>query len=452
MKIKDKILKRFFEDTRNFFRNVNGSDNVIIVNDEEPSFCELLDKVKDWKDKQFLPLFERGRIVVPTTLKSSDMLFNVPPENISLAAADSFVFSSIPKHILSGIDITSEREKIIEHKYDKPIFALLSLMSSNKTTLYENIKNHALSTSDVKAIAEQFNVTENISYMLVYIAFNLMEMMIRSSKNHIYEFFDYCASIDDTGTIKYEMSVGQSNVISTIKDNFTYGDVLHLVKEASLLGENSKAAAINFMGGFVTHMQNNYGYSSINTYVTINYIGTLTIEIAPNRETFQIGFSNSALDVLTEEKWDDDKAMDYIAQKAYKLDEKFLENRVVMFTNIIAVINYLLAHPEEKVRESLKGNKKAASTNDRPRNTIKDSNLTTPETAKTVSLNSIKFITTEDKVIRVLNSRKYERAASCWGVRGHWRTLKSGKKVWIKSYEKGKDRNKGITKGKIYQV
>ena len=29
----------------------------------------------------------------------------------------------------------------------------------------------------------------------------------------------------------------------------------------------------------------------------------------------------------------------------------------------------------------------------------------------------------------------------CWGVIGHWRTYKSGKRVWVKPYTKGQDRN-----------
>lgn len=29
----------------------------------------------------------------------------------------------------------------------------------------------------------------------------------------------------------------------------------------------------------------------------------------------------------------------------------------------------------------------------------------------------------------------------CWGVIGHWRQYKSGKRVWIKSYVKGKERD-----------
>jgi hypothetical protein len=33
--------------------------------------------------------------------------------------------------------------------------------------------------------------------------------------------------------------------------------------------------------------------------------------------------------------------------------------------------------------------------------------------------------------------RKYERHTDSWGVRGHYRTYKSGKTVWVKGYTKG---------------
>lgn len=33
--------------------------------------------------------------------------------------------------------------------------------------------------------------------------------------------------------------------------------------------------------------------------------------------------------------------------------------------------------------------------------------------------------------------RKYERHTESWGVRGHYRTYKSGKTVWVKAYTKG---------------
>ena len=40
----------------------------------------------------------------------------------------------------------------------------------------------------------------------------------------------------------------------------------------------------------------------------------------------------------------------------------------------------------------------------------------------------------------------------CWGVRGHYRTYKSGRKVWISAYKKGKKRNEMEPKDKTYYL
>ena len=51
------------------------------------------------------------------------------------------------------------------------------------------------------------------------------------------------------------------------------------------------------------------------------------------------------------------------------------------------------------------------------------------------------------KVYKILDvkpneeKRKYTRIAESWRVRGHWRKYKSGKKVWINGYSKGKGRD-----------
>lgn len=44
------------------------------------------------------------------------------------------------------------------------------------------------------------------------------------------------------------------------------------------------------------------------------------------------------------------------------------------------------------------------------------------------------------------NKRTYERHTESWTSRGHWRTYKSGKKVWIKEQVKGRGRDKALTK------
>lgn len=45
--------------------------------------------------------------------------------------------------------------------------------------------------------------------------------------------------------------------------------------------------------------------------------------------------------------------------------------------------------------------------------------------------------------------KKYNKHTDSWGVRGHYRTLKSGKKIFIKAYTKG-DKNK--YKPKDYEI
>lgn len=56
---------------------------------------------------------------------------------------------------------------------------------------------------------------------------------------------------------------------------------------------------------------------------------------------------------------------------------------------------------------------------------------------KTVYLNS-------DEICAAIKKKAGTRVIGCpcWGVIGHWRTYKSGKKVWIKPYRKGKERDK----------
>lgn len=46
------------------------------------------------------------------------------------------------------------------------------------------------------------------------------------------------------------------------------------------------------------------------------------------------------------------------------------------------------------------------------------------------------------------DKRTYERQVESWSVRGHYRNLKSGGRVWIKGYKKGE----GKTKGKDYTI
>ena len=65
---------------------------------------------------------------------------------------------------------------------------------------------------------------------------------------------------------------------------------------------------------------------------------------------------------------------------------------------------------------------------------------------KEISLNGFNISTHSKKIARKLTSKKPVRMIDCWSVRGHMRHYKNGKAVYIKPYEKGKDKTKRLAK------
>lgn len=53
---------------------------------------------------------------------------------------------------------------------------------------------------------------------------------------------------------------------------------------------------------------------------------------------------------------------------------------------------------------------------------------------------------------KVASKGKHDMKCECWGVRGHFRHYKSGKTVWVESYEKGSKRNTGKDGGRKYKL
>lgn len=52
----------------------------------------------------------------------------------------------------------------------------------------------------------------------------------------------------------------------------------------------------------------------------------------------------------------------------------------------------------------------------------------------------------------IMKGHKHEIRCAKWPVRGHYRHYKSGKVIFVKSFEKGKDRNKGKNVDKTYII
>lgn len=57
-----------------------------------------------------------------------------------------------------------------------------------------------------------------------------------------------------------------------------------------------------------------------------------------------------------------------------------------------------------------------------------------------------------DNGLLIRPSGNHKITCPCWSVRGHYRTYKNGKKVFVKSFEKGKERGKVAPKQHTYVV
>lgn len=107
--------------------------------------------------------------------------------------------------------------------------------------------------------------------------------------------------------------------------------------------------------------------------------------------------------------------------------------------------DYLLKHPEEKHKErhtrSHNGNNPSTKSFQKQTDSV-----------QVISLNSLRFKTSNKKIANVLKSKKIHRIAEGWSVRGHYRHYKSGKVIFIESFEKGKNRKKASQKKTKYKL
>ena len=89
----------------------------------------------------------------------------------------------------------------------------------------------------------------------------------------------------------------------------------------------------------------------------------------------------------------------------------------------------------------------------RPKESVIKQKGNKQETPKRNIKSTIKLITIKRNGVQSNpngETGKHNMTCPAWGVRGHYRTYKNGKKVWIAPYSKGKDR--GNYKGKNYKL
>lgn len=195
------------------------------------------------------------------------------------------------------------------------------------------------------------------------------------------------------------------------------------------------------------------GFSEDNTAPTIKaienrqqhfrYIGKIKIEYSPDSDNV-IKWENSLISVLARRGYAD--PIEYLnAQNDVEEIRANLKACVNLFKGALICADYLLKHPEEKRKE-----RHARSRNEN--NPSNKSFQKQADNVQVISLNSLRFKTANKKVANVIRSKKIHRTTEGWSVRGHYRHYKSGKVIFIESFEKGKNRSQASQKKTKYQL
>lgn len=121
-------------------------------------------------------------------------------------------------------------------------------------------------------------------------------------------------------------------------------------------------------------------------------------------------------------------------------DKKYLDIGFYITEIVLKTMLYIMNTPRSKVVKPKKKNK--PESNSKTGNTRNDKIYLLDEIVEYVNENRL----------RITSSGTHTINCPCWSVRGHYRHYKSGKVVFIKKYEKGKEKGKVKPKDKTYTV
>ena len=126
-----------------------------------------------------------------------------------------------------------------------------------------------------------------------------------------------------------------------------------------------------------------------------------------------------------------------------KSDKKYLENGFGIAEIVFRTMIYIMNAPREKIVKQ------------------KNPQINPESNAKNEKKNSKEYnIYLLDEIVDYVNANElatipngtHKIQCPCWSVRGHYRHYKNGNVVFIKNYEKGKNKGKIKPKDKIYTV
>lgn len=173
------------------------------------------------------------------------------------------------------------------------------------------------------------------------------------------------------------------------------------------------------------------------------YIGKIKIEYSLDFDNI-IEWENSLISVLARRGYAN--PIEYLnVQSDVEEIRANLKACIDLFKGVLICADYLLKHPEEKHKErharSHSGNNPSSKSAQKQADSV-----------QVISLNSLRFKTVNKKVANMLKSKKVHRMAESWSVRGHYRHYKSGKVIFIESFEKGKNRKQASQKKTKYKL
>lgn len=120
---------------------------------------------------------------------------------------------------------------------------------------------------------------------------------------------------------------------------------------------------------------------------------------------------------------------------------EMLTNIQAIYMGIFGYIHMIQMDSKVEVQEIKKENKYLNSNKKIINTKVQSKNI--------INIDQIKIITGDVSTIINALKKQIERKTDTWTVRGHYRTLKNGKKIFIKSYIKGK---KNCVKPKEYKL
>ena len=115
--------------------------------------------------------------------------------------------------------------------------------------------------------------------------------------------------------------------------------------------------------------------------------------------------------------------------------KKIISNAITSYIGLFGYLHVIGAQDKTEITIEKKAHKPSN------KNIIKSEN--NHKQKSTITINNLKIITysNPDLIVSNVNTRKNRRLTESWSVKGHYRHLKSGKKIFIKSYIKGKKEN-----------